>query len=79
MKTTEYLRFIRMRTDRRCMRDTWTQGVIEHPIHEVVQPDGRIRRWGVIAEAHGRYPRVIVLPDGETVHDAFFDRCLRAA
>ena len=30
-----------------------------------------------IAEMDGRYLRVILLPDGETVHNAFFDRSFR--
>jgi len=48
--------------------------VIEHPIKEVIQKDGRIRRWAPINEMGGKYLRVILLPDGETVHNAFFDR-----
>ena len=48
--------------------------MIEKPLKEKVQVDGRIRRWGRIAEAGDRYLRVVLLPDGETVHNAFFDR-----
>nr|WP_198005414.1 hypothetical protein [Hydrogenivirga sp. 128-5-R1-1] len=40
---------------------------------EEVQKDGRIRRWIYIEEAD-KYLRVVFLPDGETVHNAFFDR-----
>ena len=47
------------------------------PEHEAVQPDGRIRRWGRIEEAGGRWLRVVLLEDGETVHNAFFDRGFR--
>jgi hypothetical protein len=36
--------------------------------------DGRIRRWAQIEAAGGRYLRVVLLEDGETVHNAFFDR-----
>ena len=46
----------------------------------VVQPDGRIRYWGrisVLGEARPRYLRVVTLEDGETVHNAFFDRNFR--
>jgi hypothetical protein len=43
-------------------------------LREEVQADGRIRRWVKIEEMEGRYLRVILLPDGETVHNAFFDR-----
>lgn len=35
---------------------------------------GRIRRWVLIPEREGRYLRVVLLADGETVHNAFFDR-----
>ena len=43
-------------------------------VREVIQQDGRIRRWAPIAEMEGRYLRAILLPDGETVPNAFFDR-----
>lgn len=38
-----------------------------------MQSDGRLRKWGYIAET-GKYLRVVILADGETVHNAFFDR-----
>ena len=53
------------------IRLEWVQRVIEHPLREVIQADGRIRRWARIEEMEGRYLRVVLLPDGET---AFFDR-----
>jgi hypothetical protein len=56
------------------IRLEWVQHVIEHPLREVIQADGRIRRWARIEEMEGRYLRVVLLPDGETVHNAFFDR-----
>ena len=43
-------------------------------MREVIQADGRIRRWAPIAEMAGRHLRVVLLPDGETIHNAFFDR-----
>ena len=55
----------------------WIERVVTHPVREQVQRDGRIRRWAPIAEMDGRYLRVILLPDGETVHNAFFDRSFR--
>jgi hypothetical protein len=36
--------------------------------------DGRIRKWARITEMENRALRVILLEDGETVHNAFFDR-----
>ena len=56
------------------IRVEWIQYVVEHPVREVIQADGRIRRWAPIGEMEGRYLRVVLLPDGETVHNAFFDR-----
>ena len=56
------------------IRLEWVQHVIEHPLREVIQADGRIRRWARVEEMEGRYLRVVLLPDGETVHNAFFDR-----
>ena len=55
----------------------WIERVVTDPEHEMVQPDGRFRRWGRIPEAGGKYLRVVVLEDGETVHNAFFDRSFR--
>jgi hypothetical protein len=52
----------------------WIRHVVEHPVRAVIQADGRIRRWAAIGEMQGRYLRVVLLPDGETVHNAFFDR-----
>jgi hypothetical protein len=43
------------------------------PVHSERQTDGRIRRWAWIAERR-RYLRVILLADGLTVHNVFFDR-----
>jgi hypothetical protein len=56
----------------------WIRRVVEHPVREVIQADGRIRRWAAIIEMQGRYLRVVLLPDGETVHNAFFDRSFEA-
>jgi hypothetical protein len=47
---------------------------MDHAEREEVQADGRIRRWAKIPEANDKYLRVILLEDGETVHNAFFDR-----
>ncbi len=74
MKFTRYFEAIRVRPDRAIIRVEWIQQVIEHPEREVVQADGRIRRWAPIREMEGRYLRVVLLPDAETVHNAFFDR-----
>ncbi len=68
---------MRQRPDRAIIKDEWIQHVIDHPVKEVIQQDGRIRRWAPIDEMEGRYLRVILLPDGATAHNAFFDRKFR--
>ena len=55
------------------LRPFWIQQAVDHPVHEETQSDGRVRRWTRVVE-EGRWLRVILLPDGETVHNAFFDR-----
>ncbi|MAS09063.1 hypothetical protein [Salinisphaera sp.] len=74
MKVTKYFEATRSRPDRARIRDKWIERVVESPEREVVQQDGRIRRWAPVPEANNRYLRVILLPDRETVHNAFFDR-----
>ena len=74
MKTTRYFEALRIRSDRAAIRDEWIERAIRAPVKEVVQADGRIRRWAQIPEAEIRVLRVVLLPDGETVHNAFFDR-----
>ena len=74
MKTTRYFESIRTRTDRSIIKDVWIQYVIENPLSEEIQEDGRIRRWARIDDMQGKYLRVILLEDAETVHNAFFDR-----
>ncbi len=65
---------MRRRPDRAMIRMEWVQRVVENPDKEAVQQDRRIRRWAPIEEMEGRYLRVVLLPDGQTVHNAFFDR-----
>jgi hypothetical protein len=74
MKYTEYFISIRSRPDRADILDAWIERARLSPAHETIQADGRIRRWAQIAEHDGRYLRVVLLADGETVHNAFFDR-----
>jgi len=50
--------------------------VIEHPEKSVIQSDGRVRLLARIAEVD-KVLRVILLADGETVHNAFFDRSFK--
>lgn len=74
VKTTDYFVFIRQRPDRAWIKLEWIQRAIDSPVRQEIQSDGRIRRWVAISEAGGRYLRVILLDDGVTVHNAFFDR-----
>jgi hypothetical protein len=73
MKTTEYFEYTRKRLDRAQIKEDWIKFVIENPEKTETQSDGRIRKWAKILET-GKYLRVILLEDGETVHNAFFDR-----
>jgi hypothetical protein len=54
--------------------------VIAAPLRRDVQADGRIRHWGTAIDGRDgkeRILRVVTLDDGETIHNAFFDRDFR--
>jgi hypothetical protein len=74
MKFTQYFLHTRKRPDRQSIKKEWIEQTVQDPDSERVQRDGRIRRWKRIAQADGRFLRVVLLEDGETVHNAFFDR-----
>jgi hypothetical protein len=74
VKFTRCFLEIRKRADRAVILDEWLERAIANPLREQMQADGRIRRWVKIEEMEGRYLRVVLLPDGETVHNAFFNR-----
>ena len=74
MKFTQYFLHTHGRPDRRDIKIEWIERVVSKPEAQVVQSDGRIRCWCKVPEAGGKYLRVVLLEDGETVHNAFFDR-----
>lgn len=67
------LLFVKRRKDRAIIKEEWISKTIDNPLKTEIQVDGRIRKWCFIEEV-GKYLRVILLEDGETVHNAFFDR-----
>ena len=77
MLTTDYFNYTRQRPDRKAIKNDWIEYTVRYPVYEEKQLDGRIRRWAKIDEAEGKYLRVILLEDGQTVHNAFFDRNFR--
>jgi hypothetical protein len=79
LKTTRYFEEQVLRKRPYIERD-WCRKVLAAPIRREVQSDDRIRHWGRISvegEARPRFLRVVTLADGETVHNAFFDRNFR--
>ena len=73
MKFTQYFLHMRQRNDRAKIKMEWIEETMKNPGYTEVQSDGRIRKWKKIEEGD-RFLRVILLPDGETIHNAFFDR-----
>lgn len=79
MKTTRYFEEQVLRK-RPYIQRQWCLDAVASPIRRVVQSDGRIRFWRRIElpnDTRPRYLRVVTLDDGETVHNAFFDRNFR--
>ncbi len=73
MKFTQYFFYTMQRPDRVKITMEWIEKTIKNPDYTEVQSDKRIRKWKKIKE-EGKFLRVILLPDRETVHNAFFDR-----
>ena len=76
MKYTQYFLHVRHRPDRAKIRMEWIEDTVKNPDYTAVQSDGRIRKWKKIQE-QGKFLRVILLSDGVTIHNAFFDRSFR--
>ena len=74
---TQYFLYTRQRNDRSSIKEEWIEFVISNPLKKEIQKDKRIRIWGKIKDADGKYLRVILLEDGITLHNAFFDRTFK--
>lgn len=72
MKFTQYFLYTRQRKDRKQIKLEWIEQAVNDPVKTYIQRDGRIRKWAYINEAE-KYLRVILLEDGLTIHNAFFD------
>jgi hypothetical protein len=76
VKTTPYFEEQVLRK-RPYLRREWCAAALRAPIRRERQEDGRIRQWIEVADTPDGKPRmlrVVTLEDGETVHNAFFDR-----
>lgn len=76
MKTTRYFEEQVLRK-RPYIEREWCAGALSSPLRKETQTDGRVRFWGEVVrpgEDGPRILRVVTLADGETVHNAFFDR-----
>lgn len=75
MKKTRYFSEQVLRK-RPYLKEEWCEEIRTNPVKKERQPDGRIRHWGYVAGwGQGkRAIRVVTLPDGETIHNAFPDR-----
>jgi hypothetical protein len=79
LKTTRYFEEQVLRKRPYIQRE-WCSQVIGAPLRRQLQEDGRIRFWGKVVgpgQIGSRFLRVVTLADGETVHNAFFDRGFR--
>jgi len=74
VRTTRYFEHSRRKPDRASIELAWIEATLRAPCRVETQRDGRKRLWRRVPEAEGRWLRVVVLADGATVHDAFFDR-----
>ena len=77
MKTTRYFEARVLRKRPYVDLDQCAE-VIAKPLRRIVQ-DGRIRHWGRVVDSRDGTTHVLraTLDDGETIHNAFFDRNFR--
>ena len=76
MKTTRYFEEQVLRK-RPYIDRAMCLAVLAAPLRRTNQNDGRVRHRGPVLDARDgqeRILRVVTLEDGETVHNAFFDR-----
>ena len=76
MKTTRYFEEQVIRKRPYIVR-AWCAAALVAPLRRETQADGRIRHWIEVEDTRdgkSRMLRVVTLEDGETVHNAFFDR-----
>ncbi len=71
---TAYFHTTRERPDRAAIALDWIIRTAAEPEYQRRQVDGRLRCWRRIKEADNRWLRVVLLEDGRTIHNAFFDR-----
>lgn len=76
MKCSQYFLYTKRRSDGAAIREEWIMKTINSPLKTETQLDGRTKKWSHIRET-GKYLRVILLEDGKTVHNAFFDRSFK--
>ena len=79
MRTTRYFDE-QVRRKRPYIDVAMCAAVVARPLRREVQEDGRVRCWGSVSlpgEIKVRILRVVLLADGETVHNAFLDRSFR--
>jgi hypothetical protein len=79
MKTTRYFSEQVLRK-RPYISERMCRDVVAAPLRRSAQDDARIRHWGAVEDARDRKRRilrVVTLADGETLHNAFFDRDFR--
>ncbi len=71
-RTLYYAQYVMGRPGRR-IDPIEIRRTLEMPERRTRQADGRVRHWRWVAE-HGHWLRVVTEADGETVHNAFWDR-----
>lgn len=72
IKTTRYFKE-QILKKRPYLKPEWCIKIFKEQPNKIIQPDGRIRLYSYIEEAQ-KYLRIVILDDGETIHNAFFDR-----
>lgn len=75
MKATDYF-MTSVMIRRPYLKAEWIEHVLNNPVRKEMQPNGRVRYWAFVVERE-KYLRIVTESDGQTVHNAFFDRSFK--
>ncbi|MBT1450536.1 hypothetical protein KJ365_06540 [Glaciecola sp. XM2] len=74
MQSTNYFKQKRLEPSQMHIKQRWIENTYLSPEFRLLQSDGRVSLFSKVSEMNNQYLRLILLKDGKTVRDAYFDK-----
>lgn len=74
MQTTDYFMQKLKQAEYQHIQLRWIENTYTSPEFRLKQSDGRFSLYSKITEMNNQYLKLVLLKDGKTVRDAYFDR-----